>query len=314
MKSQNLRLAALVVALGCIVQRGHDTTTAAEPHLEDPVFYRTTLTLNDAPEMRGGDLITDVHECTHGINSRLRQRYGAGGGSNCFYVGSGRFVMFPEPRPLTIGAVASRVKYRGTTFNTYLVQSRGDWDREPLYLFDEWVAYVNGTLIAWEKNFPGHDSTLWFAMEHAHYCATLVEMLPASYTQRSELARFWCWNARRLDAVAYRSATTGRMWNPRLCPGWRAEMHRADARIRKMVIPRDGERPDAPQLQRTISQSEEQRQEHERRTKTRIYDNGGIRSVVSPDFRKRSGGVPYGFPSGSGNVPIQPTGFPSGGS
>ena len=44
-----------------------------------------------------------------------------------------------------------RSRLRGTRFNLYLVTQRRDWNREPLYVWDEWVAYDNGTATGVEE-------------------------------------------------------------------------------------------------------------------------------------------------------------------
>jgi len=207
--------------------------SGAQPS-EDPKFHKTSLTLNSAPEMRGGDRITNVHECTHGVNSKLRQRHGGTGKVNCFFVMDGKYTVFKEPRRITLQQIATQVRKRGSCYNLYLIQQGRWWNNEPLYLFDEWVAYTNGTVVAWQVNFRGHDSTLEFALEFAHYCATLVKMLPASYAERDELIRFFLWNAKRLDAIAYQSETTGRMKRPNNA-AWRLEMHAAAGRLRKLL-------------------------------------------------------------------------------
>lgn len=201
-----------------------------------PTFLPTRLTLDSAPEMRCGDQITTVHECTHGVNSRLRQAHGGTGRVNCFFVLDGLFFRAQEPRPITLADVASKVRLRGDTFNTYMVEQCRWWNDEPLYTFDEWTAYVNGTVIAWQRNVTDHASTLWFALEHAHYCATLIDMLPETYQDLAELTMFWLWQAARLDTIAGASKDTGRLYRPSN-DTWRNEMHRAYGRFRETVAP-----------------------------------------------------------------------------
>jgi hypothetical protein len=104
------------------------------------------------PEMgwqyRDRDRVTWCHETTHGVHSALRNRHHLPG----FYPGGGKCALV-EPPAVTLGEVAAVVpsQLRGTRYNTYLVAQRRDWDRDPLYVWDEWVAYNNGTTTGIEE-------------------------------------------------------------------------------------------------------------------------------------------------------------------
>lgn len=97
---------------------------------------------------RDSNHITWCHETTHGVHSALRNRFRL----PAFYVGGGKFALVEAPA-VTLGEVAAAVppRLRGTRYQTYLVRARGDWDRDPLYVWDEWVAYNNGTTAAIEE-------------------------------------------------------------------------------------------------------------------------------------------------------------------
>jgi hypothetical protein len=105
------------------------------------------------PEMgtryRDRNRVTWCHETTHGVHSGLRLRYR----QPAFYPGNGRFALV-EPPTVTLGEVAAVVpkQLRGTRYQLYLVQQRRDWDRDPLYVWDEWVAYDNGTTTGIEES------------------------------------------------------------------------------------------------------------------------------------------------------------------
>ena len=92
--------------------------------------------------------VTWCHETTHGVHSALRNRYHL----PAFYPGGGQFALV-EPPAVTLGEVAAAVPVhlRGSRYQTYLVQQRRDWDRDPLYVWDEWVAYDNGTTTGIEE-------------------------------------------------------------------------------------------------------------------------------------------------------------------
>ncbi len=90
---------------------------------------------------RDDSRITWCHETTHGIHAHLRGQYRV----PAFYPGGGRFALV-EPPAVTLAEVAAAVPpgLRGTRYETYLVKARRDWGRDPLYVWDEWVAYNNG--------------------------------------------------------------------------------------------------------------------------------------------------------------------------
>lgn len=89
---------------------------------------------------------TNVHETAHGIHSYLRNKYNSGRKKrvNCFYVLEGRGVIVEEPniRKSQINKFVPE-SLRSYRFKTYL-QEQKSWDDIPLYIFDEWVAYVLG--------------------------------------------------------------------------------------------------------------------------------------------------------------------------
>lgn len=138
--------------------------------------------------------ITSAHECTHGTNSELRMRrsemagiksdgqlditfvrskgvtliqprrdvrelfFAKAGKVNGFYVGGDRAIMLPEPG-IRKSTVAKYIPsgLRGMRFSTYITGQRA-WDDTPLYIFDEWVAYNNGTATGVDLNKLGDGS------------------------------------------------------------------------------------------------------------------------------------------------------------
>jgi hypothetical protein len=134
----------------------------------DRVAWRTALPLRVAPSGVGAFLadvesrlppemgtryrdrsrVTWCHETTHGVHAALRNRYRL----PAFYPGGGKFALV-EPPAVTLGEVAAAVPVhlRGTRYPVYLVRQRRDWDRDPLYVWDEWVAYDNGTTTGIEE-------------------------------------------------------------------------------------------------------------------------------------------------------------------
>lgn len=98
-------------------------------------------------EGRGFDADTYGHEGVHMVQAWVRNKQG--GRVNAFYVGNGKAAILREPRT-TIQRAASFVPahLRGGRFNLYLVQQTTGWNAQPLYLLDEWNAYVMGCAVA----------------------------------------------------------------------------------------------------------------------------------------------------------------------
>ena len=94
-----------------------------------------------------------AHEGTHGLNSRIRNKYGRGTGQdNAFYVLNGRAAIVAEP-PTTLSNAARYVPptLRAAMFKQHMQDARQWWDKQPLYVMDEWVAYTHSTLAAIEE-------------------------------------------------------------------------------------------------------------------------------------------------------------------
>ena len=89
---------------------------------------------------------TNAHETSHGVHSEIRNEYARKLGKkvNAFYCLDGRAVVIEEPdmkKRQVVGFVPQSL--RSYRFGTYLTGAN-EWDDEPLYLCDEWQAYLNG--------------------------------------------------------------------------------------------------------------------------------------------------------------------------
>jgi len=117
---------------------------------------------------------TWAHETTHGLNSCIRCAHG--GHVNAAYLYGGCALILPEPS-FTLADVANATpqEWRGPVFGLYLVQSRGDWNDQPLYILDELSAYVNGSVARLEY---GEDATfsLARAAEMQRYAVVLFRL------------------------------------------------------------------------------------------------------------------------------------------
>lgn len=113
-------------------------------------------------EMYSSDSETFAHECTHGLNSIIRNSFWGPGGSskdkdgnyvNAFYVGDGKCVVLREPR-LRISQVRQYVRTSHPTPSLTL----SSWETRPLYLCDELSAYINGFQHTKETGRQSHGS------------------------------------------------------------------------------------------------------------------------------------------------------------
>jgi hypothetical protein len=181
------------------------------------------------PEMgtryRDRDHVTWCHETTHGVHAALRNRYGL----PAFYPGGGRCALVEAPA-LTLGEVAAVVpqRFRGTRYNTYLVSQRRDWDRDPLYVWDEWVAYDNGASTAVEEGVrpgAGMSDDAVACLELSTYALGVAAAARRKGVQVSgQFREFLAWELRRsADLYARALALPAFAWpDRRLERLWRA--------------------------------------------------------------------------------------------
>lgn len=146
---------------------------------------------------------THCHEATHMLNSRMREDLGLQQ-VNAFYVGYGQAIVLPEPRT-TLERVGKRVtQYRNSTFQLYFVGGLRDWNNQPLYVLDEYSAYVNGSQAALESGHDDHgsiDRAIWFG----HYSDALVATVQAEdpqYEYLQDLAEFVQLQKERVAEIA----------------------------------------------------------------------------------------------------------------
>ena len=147
------------------------------------------------------DLVTWVHELTHGASNRLH----AGTIKHGIYLGDGKGIILKHPK-VTIEQVAYQVpkNQRGPIFQLYMVDQRKDWNKSPAYLLDEWNSYVHGTIarrqLGWEKRSETED----FAKEMERYCRTMLKVVKKNdpgYSDLQHLSNFIEWQSDRFDQI-----------------------------------------------------------------------------------------------------------------
>jgi hypothetical protein len=147
------------------------------------------------------DLVTHVHELTHGVSNRLH----ASTIKHGIYLGDGKGIVLKHPK-VTIEQVANHVpkEDRGPIFKLYLVDQRRDWNTSPAYLLDEWNAYIHGSIarkqLGWQKRKETED----FAKEMERYCRvmlTVVKKHDPEYPDLQHLSNFIDWQSERFDRI-----------------------------------------------------------------------------------------------------------------
>ncbi len=151
---------------------------------------------------RDDDRITWAHETTHGINSRIRNESGKGSTHNGLYCLQNRAVLIKEPEGITLTDIAKAVprEVRGRVYDLYLVQQARHWNDKPLYVYDEWIAYTNGTITALEYLWSGtlkepRLGTLHNMMEFTIYSLCLLSIVQ---NPDQQLKAFTTWNLDRV--------------------------------------------------------------------------------------------------------------------
>jgi hypothetical protein len=126
----------------CIVYSERNSRTMQGAALEDIVQH---LPDDQVDYYCDPDLVTCAHEVSHGIHAHLRNYFNPNDArSNAFYILSDRACFVVEPGILKHEATPFVPQsLREFRFGTY-VSGQSAWDDTPLYLWDEWNAYING--------------------------------------------------------------------------------------------------------------------------------------------------------------------------
>jgi hypothetical protein len=150
-----------------------------------------------------GDLVTHVHELTHGVSNRLHATTKAHG----IYLLEGRGIVLKHPK-VTIEQVARAVPKgeRGSIYDLYMVKQRKDWNHSPIYLLDEANAYIHGCLAHKQSDLgKKREETYRYAKEMLRYCDYLVKVVEQhdpNYPDLETLRAFNVWQKERLEKIA----------------------------------------------------------------------------------------------------------------
>ncbi len=164
-------------------------------------------------QYRDRDKITWAHETTHGIHSHLNNTLNEMGSREyyCLYVLDNKVAKIKQPK-ITIQQVAGTIPpgLRKSRYQLYLVQQAAAWGKEPIYIWDEWVAYVNGADCGVELQKkklydPGKQDSVWGCLEfnvYAVYVAIAQKKLDPTYD-----------NKRMLEFLAYNLERSMKIYN-----------------------------------------------------------------------------------------------------
>jgi len=157
-----------------------------------------------------GDLVASGHELSHGIHAYVRNELG-GPGQNGFFVLDDKAAVVDEPgirKSDVVPYIPSR--YHGSRYELYIL-GQVEWDDTPLYVWDEWNAYINGTEVgvnlaetgAWTD---GSVDVCMGPLEFVVYALAVgmaTEALDPSYfATNTQFKEFLAWNtARAMDVV-----------------------------------------------------------------------------------------------------------------
>jgi hypothetical protein len=158
-----------------------------------------------------GDGMTSGHETSHGIHAHLRNYENhTGTRANAFYVLGNRAAFVTEPA-IRKSDIKARIpmSLRGPRYQLYLVGQTA-WDDTPLYVFDEWNAYINGAEVAIDQVQRGLYTGGWTdavmgPLEFSAYAIatakTIAELDPQYFASNLQFKRFTAWNIKRAMAL-----------------------------------------------------------------------------------------------------------------
>jgi hypothetical protein len=100
---------------------------------------------------------------------------------NAIYCMDGKAAIIKEPRG-RLSAVAIRIpqSLRGPSFSLYFIQQGRFWETEPTYHLDEWVAYINGSIVGREVKENGWHYELLQAINFTVYSIAMAQAVSAS--------------------------------------------------------------------------------------------------------------------------------------
>lgn len=192
----------------------------------------TDIMQHEAPDDRNPypDLITKGHETTHGINNWLMNNgQPPDGGDGKWHLQIGLYlldnksVVIWEP-DMKKDKVAAHVpsSLRGSRFDHYVAGAPA-WNDHPLYLWDEWVAYTNGTEVGLDqleegKWNQGRRIASVGPMEFTIYALATGKAIaqhdPKRWKEDSQLRELLAYNSKRAMSAARAAQQSSELRHP----------------------------------------------------------------------------------------------------
>jgi len=174
--------------------------------IKEDSIYADIINHCKNPTLEILDRITCAHETTHMINAELRNKLQKGRKINAFYLPKGNAFIIEEP-DMTKARVGEFIpkELRWKRYDTYITQARA-WNDRPLYLVDEWDAYVNGGMVAVDdsinhRHVQGWTDAVSGSLEFSVYCVAMcmaIEKYDNDYWEKNDqLRNFMKWNLQR---------------------------------------------------------------------------------------------------------------------
>ena len=187
--------------------------------IKEDSIYAQIINYSRNPTLDIRNRMTCAHETTHMINNDLRNNWqGNNQKLNAFYLPVGWAFATAEPnfrKSKVTEFVPAAV--RGPRYSLYLAGAK-DWDDRPLYLVDEWCAYVNGALVGIDDVDHNRYRDEWTdgvygCLEFSVYCIALcmaTEKHDNNYwTTNTDFKAFMNWNLQR----SYNTYTVGKNYS-----------------------------------------------------------------------------------------------------
>ena len=157
---------------------------------------------------------TNVHETAHGIHATYRNEFRKKFSKriNAFYMLQGNIAVIEEPDFL-IRNVQKHIpqSLRGYRYKLYFVDQLRDWDDRPLYVFDEWTAYICGGESAVsdleKKNIKADSDAVSGCLEFSIYAVavylTAKERDPEYLASKPQMKSVLYYNLTRAETAFY---------------------------------------------------------------------------------------------------------------
>ena len=174
--------------------------------VQENSVYAGIINYSHDPTLDIKNRMTCAHETTHMINAGLRNSLKKGKNINVFYLPTGWACVIEEPN-MRKSQVAQFIpsNVRGYRYSTY-VTGATEWDNQPLYLVDEWSAYINGAMVGIDDVNNNRYTDGWTdgvsgCLELSLYCVALsmaIEEYDKEYWNNNvHFKSFMKWNLQR---------------------------------------------------------------------------------------------------------------------